>query len=53
MTFTIGAGTTRGRVKLNVAPRTGLFVAEIVPPCARTIERAIERPMPMPAGLVV
>ena len=30
-----------------------LRVAEMLPPCASTIERLMERPMPMPSGLVV
>ena len=42
-----------GMAKLKVAPRVGLFVAQMRPPCASMIEREIDRPMPRPVGLVV
>src|SRR4029453_1941098 len=48
-----GLSPARGSVKLNVAPRTGLLVAGIVPPGGRTIDLAIEGPLPLPAGFVV
>src|SRR5262249_55417332 len=42
-----------GRENWNVAPPFKLFSAAIVPPCASTIERQIERPSPTPCFLVV
>src|SRR5262249_13256492 len=42
-----------GRAMRKVAPGPSLDVAHIRPPCASTIERQIERPMPMPPSRVV
>jgi hypothetical protein len=42
----------RGRRKRNTAP-CPLFSAQIRPPCASMIDRAMASPMPMPAFLVV
>jgi hypothetical protein len=42
-----------GSVIENVAPRSGLFAAEILPPWRSMIERQIERPIPNPSGLLV
>ena len=42
-----------GRVKLNVVPASSFAVTQIRPPCASTIEREIERPMPIPDSFVV
>ncbi len=43
----------RGRVNCTVAPGPAVREAHIRPPCASTIDRQIESPMPMPPGLVV
>ena len=48
-----GSGGQAGRVKENVAPRSGLFSAQIRPPCASTMERLIGNPIPIPVGFVV
>ena len=37
----------------NSAPGPSLAASAIVPPCASTIVRQIERPMPMPLAFVV
>ena len=37
----------------NVAPRSGLFAADILPPCRSMMERQIERPSPSPSGVLV
>ena len=37
----------------NVAPRSGLFFAQIFPPWRSMMERQIERPIPRPSDLVV
>ena len=42
-----------GSVKWKVAPRVALLVAQMEPPWAMTIDRAIGNPMPMPPGFVV
>ncbi len=42
-----------GRVNSNVAPRPVLRLAHKRPPCDSIILRLIERPMPLPCGLVV
>ena len=42
-----------GRAKWKVAPRVGLLEAQITPPWASMIDRAMASPMPMPAGFVV
>src|ERR1041384_1705784 len=44
---------TAGNVKKNRAPPPGLAPHHNLPPCARTIERLIDRPRPVPPGLVV
>jgi len=42
-----------GSVIENLAPRSGLFVADIVPPWRSMMERQIDRPIPNPSGLLV
>ena len=42
-----------GSVIENVAPRSGLFAADMLPPWRSMMERQIERPMPSPSGLLV
>ena len=42
-----------GSVIENVAPRSGLFAADILPPWRSMMERQIERPIPSPSGLLV
>jgi hypothetical protein len=42
-----------GSVIENVAPRSELFAADIVPPWRSMMERQIERPIPSPSGLLV
>ena len=42
-----------GRLNQKVAPLSGLFSAQMRPPCASTILRLLARPMPMPCALVV
>ena len=42
-----------GRVNWKTVPRRGFGVNVSVPPCASTIERQIDRPMPRPCDLVV
>jgi hypothetical protein len=42
-----------GSVMQKTAPRGSFGVAQSRPPCASTIERQIERPIPKPVGLVV
>lgn len=44
---------SRGNVKRNTAPYGSFGVAQICPPYDSTIERLIERPIPMPSALVV
>src|SRR5207302_10458723 len=52
-----GAVTTRqrrvGKAKAKVAPCVVFGVAHSRPPCPSMMERLIDRPMPMPSGLVV
>src|SRR6185436_2584753 len=48
-----GAAVLRGSENVKVAPDPALSRPQIRPPCASTIERAMERPMPIPDGLVV
>src|ERR1700736_4753529 len=42
-----------GKVNSKTAPRGSFPAAVIRPPCASTMDRQIERPIPIPAGLVV
>jgi len=42
-----------GSVTENVAPRSGLLAADIVPPWRSMMERQIDRPNPSPSGLLV
>jgi hypothetical protein len=42
-----------GNAKWKVAPRCTFGVAHSRPPCASTMERLIDSPMPMPPGLVL
>ncbi len=42
-----------GSVKRNVAPPSGRFSAHILPPYASMIAREIDKPSPVPCGLVV
>ena len=42
-----------GKEKWKVAPRVGLFVAQMDPPCTSMIDFETESPIPIPAGLVV
>jgi hypothetical protein len=42
-----------GKVNWKIAPFGMLALAHNRPPCASTIERQIERPIPIPPGLVV
>ena len=42
-----------GSMTENVAPRSGLFAANILPPWRSMMERQIERPIPSPSGLLV
>jgi len=49
----VGSGGHAGSVNENVAPRSGLFSAQIRPPCASTMERLIGSPIPIPLALVV
>ena len=42
-----------GAVNRKVAPRGRLALAHIRPPCASTIERQIDSPIPIPSGFVV
>ena len=51
-TETVSCGS-RGRLNLKTAPRGSFAPAHIRPPCASTIERQIDSPMPMPLDLVV
>ena len=44
---------TAGNVKKKRAPPPGLALHHSLPPCARTMERLIDRPRPVPPGLVV
>jgi len=37
----------------NFAPRSGLFAADIFPPCRSMMERQIDRPIPSASGLLV
>ena len=46
------ASCEAGKVMWRVAPWGAFAVAQICPPCASTIERQIDSPMPMPLGLV-
>ena len=39
--------------RLKVAPKTGLFFPKSCPPWASTIEREMDRPIPIPSFLVV
>jgi hypothetical protein len=48
-----GLWSSFGKLKWNAAPRLRLFVAQMLPPCASTIDRAMERPIPMPESFVV
>ena len=47
------ASAETGSRTRNAAPRSGLFVAQRMPPWASTIVRAIESPMPRPSAFVV
>src|SRR6266704_4009008 len=47
------ADASLGRVKWNVAPRSGLFVAQSFPRCAVMMVRQTERPRPIPLAFVV
>ncbi|MEA2966023.1 MAG: hypothetical protein QOI46_6121, partial [Alphaproteobacteria bacterium] len=55
--FASRSGTARihpaGSVKWKTAPLGVLSVAHTLPPCASMIDRQIDSPIPMPAGLVV
>src|SRR5207245_11800340 len=42
-----------GSEKWNIEPYGAFGVAHIAPPCASTIERQIDNPMPLPPGFVV
>jgi hypothetical protein len=42
-----------GKVKVKMAPMGCAAVARNCPPCASTIERQIDKPIPNPVGLVV
>ena len=42
-----------GTVKENVAPPPPFCTAQTRPPCASMMERQIDRPTPVPLGLVV
>src|SRR5207247_10971615 len=44
---------TSGKMKWKVAPPPALFVAQMTPPCASMIDRAIASPIPMPSRFVV
>ena len=44
---------TAGNVKWNVAPRSLLPFAQILPLCDSMIDLLIARPMPLPCGFVV
>jgi hypothetical protein len=48
-----GLSSSFGKLKWKAAPRLRLFVAQMLPPCASTIDRAMERPMPIPVAFVV
>ena len=43
----------KGMVNSNVVPDPGSELALMLPPCAFTIERQIDKPMPIPSGFVV
>jgi hypothetical protein len=45
--------STHGMVKETVAPESSFCSAQIRPPCASTINRLIDNPIPLPVGLVV
>src|SRR3982750_101317 len=49
---TMAPGAT-GSAKRNTAPPPGMFSAQMRPPCVVIIDRAIDRPRPMPSDLVV
>src|ERR1700747_514369 len=42
-----------GKVKLNVAPRPPLPLAQMRPPCDSTMDLQMARPIPLPCSLVV
>jgi hypothetical protein len=48
-----GLSSSFGKLKWKAAPRVRLFVAQMLPPWASTIDRAMERPMPIPVAFVV
>lgn len=48
-----GGFSPTGSIMRNTAPRGWFGVAQSRPPCASTIERQINSPMPKPPGLVV
>jgi hypothetical protein len=47
------AGSLTGNEKRNTVPCGTFAAAERRPPCASTIERLIDKPMPSPSALVV
>src|SRR5882757_1592534 len=47
------AGSLTGNEKENTVPCGAFAAAERRPPCASTIERLIDKPMPSPSALVV
>jgi hypothetical protein len=47
------APAASGTLKLKMLPRGEWFEAEIDPPWASTMERQIDKPMPMPPALVL
>ena len=44
---------SRGNATSKIAPRGSLARTESCPPCASTMDRQIDSPMPIPPGLVV
>jgi hypothetical protein len=47
------AGRARGKLKTKIVPPPGLCSAQILPPYLSMMSRAMDRPSPVPSGLVV